>query len=186
MTDLDNVRKQLQKEFEDKDSTYSGNYGEQVAILHLEATKQPFIHVHQEKWSKPLNMDALGAKRPDFYLLPFDNEINMIDAKYHTLGEELEFTLHESELHEYLHLFEYVEKEFKKDFDKINLDFFIIPKEYGGLAYAKISLREIINHKVTEKLHCPKEFGEIYITFYRIPVKDKLNKIFTIDEKFIP
>lgn len=184
MTDLENMKRKLREEIDAKNPIYSGNYGEQVAILHFEETKQPFIHVHQEKWSKPLNMVALGAKRPDFYLLPLDDEINMIDAKYHTLGEQLEFTLSESELQEYLFLFQYVEKEFNRNLDKINLDLFIIPKEYGGLAYARVSLREIINHKKMTPLNCPKDFGEIYSTYYSIPIKDRLTKIFTIDEKF--
>ena len=145
MSTLSSIRKALQ----DKELQHikDGNLGESIAAVHFEEIDQPFIHVQQDYWSKPQRLIDLGGKRPDFYLLPLNEEFVMVDVKYHSVGPDLHFTLEQKEIEQYKQLIEYTANIQKIKRNTIKLKLFIIPKEHNGLSYYSIDLQEYMSDK---------------------------------------
>lgn len=143
MITLSSVRKAL----EDKalQPIKDGIRGESIAIVHFEEIEQPFIHVQQEYWSKPQKLIEMGGKRPDFYLLPLNEQFVMVDVKYHSVGEELRFTLKDEEVEEYKQLIKYTVDTHKIERDRIQLKIFIIPKEHNGLSYYPLDFQDYLS-----------------------------------------
>lgn len=143
MVTLDSIRKALLKD--DLQTIQDGIRGESIAAVHFEEIDQPFIHVNQEEWSKPQKLIAIKGKRPDFYLLPLDNDFIMVDVKYHSIGENQHFTLEHDEIEEYKNLIDYTVNVQKIPRNKIQLKLFIIPKEHNGQSYYEVDFHEYIS-----------------------------------------
>lgn len=175
MPTLETMRKALLDQ--DLESIQDGIYGESVAAVHFEEIDQPFIHVQQEKWSKPQKLIKAGGKRPDFYLLPLDENFVMVDVKYHSLGEELHFFLSTDEIEQYKNLIEYTVTTHRIQREKIQLKLFIIPKEHKGLSYYTLDFHEFISDRYLHTFNIASGEKE-YVTRYA-ELKGKLLRIMT-------
>lgn len=159
-----------------------GIKGESIAIIHFEEIDQPFIHVQQEEWSKPQKLSKMNGKRPDFYLLPLDENFIMVDVKHYSIGEEQRFILAHEEIERYKNLIEYTVNIQKIDRNKIQLKIFIIPKEHNGGSYFEIDFHEYLSpvHEHDVRL---KYDNETHKTRY-VDLNGKLTSIMTIDKPY--
>lgn len=176
----------LKDEYLKTTSSYKGDTGEILAILHFEKIEQGFIHVHQESWSYPPTMKNQNAKRPGFYMLPMHNEIVAIDVKHYELNENMDFTLSSADILGYVQLQLYLMKSHNKDpeeFDDIKIKFFVIPLQLNGEAYAEITFEEMVKNMITEEKKIP---GEITFsnTFSKVSIKERLIVLGTKSEAY--
>ncbi len=180
MATLDSIRKSL-LEIE-LQPIKDGIRGESIALIHFEAIDQPFIHVHQEDWSKPQKLVAINGKRPDFYLLPLDVNFIMVDVKYHSIGVDERFTLEHDEIEKYKNLIDYTVNTQKIAREKIQLKLFIIPKEHNGQSYIVIDFHEYLSDTHLHDINI-KYDNKIHKVRY-VDLKNKLTKIMTISEPY--
>lgn len=147
-----------------------------IAIHHFEITKQAFIHVNQDSWSYPPAMEALGAKRPDFFMLDKFNISKIIDVKIHTLDENFNFTLHNDEMVQYVKLHEHLMSVMGCNYEEINFEFFVIPFDSQAENFATVSFQEMIDSMSKSTLFLGQ--SEISSFYYSVSIKDRLKPLF--------
>lgn len=157
-------------------STHKGNLGEMIAIHHFEITKQAFIHVNQDSWSYPPAMEALGAKRPDFFLLNRFNICKIIDVKMHALDDNFNFTLPNDEIVQYIQLHEHLMSVLNCQYLDINFEFFVIPLNSQEESFATVSFQEMIDSQKEVTLSSGQ--GEIRSFNYSVSIKNRLKPLF--------
>lgn len=147
-----------------------------IAIHHFEITKQAFIHVNQNSWSYPPAMEALGAKRPDFFLLNKFNIFKIIDVKMHALDKDFNFTLNNDEIVQYARLHEHLMSVLNCKYEDIDFEFFVIPLTSQEEIFATVSFQEMIDSESKVSLFSGQ--CEISTYNYSVSIKNRLKPLF--------
>lgn len=186
MVNIGEMKELLTLEYLNSIPSYKGDLGEILAIDHFEKINQGFIHVNSSIWSYPPKMKEVNAKRPDFYLIPMNESVTVIDVKYHQLNENMDFIIEKDEMIKYLELHQFLMNLHGKsatESDYIDIRFLVIPSITQGNAFANVSLTEIANNRIDTEKTFPgnKSFT---ITRFIVSVKDRLIKLGTKNEPY--
>lgn len=157
-------------------STHKSNLGEMFAIHHFKITKQAFIHVNQDSWYYPPAMEALGAKRPDFFILDKFKINKIIDVEMHTLDENFNFTLYKNEIVQYIKFHEHLMSVMNCKYEDINFELFVIPLDSQAESFATVSLQEMIDSEHEVILSSGQ--AEISSFNYSVSIEERLKPLF--------